>query len=51
MPWEVLCPDQWIWVHDPVTTEPFAGEASVPVIAGLYGPVDDKSTTVARRGL
>jgi hypothetical protein len=37
--------------HDPVTTEPFTGEAPVPVIAGLYGPADDKSTTGARRGL
>jgi hypothetical protein len=37
MPWEVLCIDPVDWLHDPVTTEPFEGEAPVTVTAGRYG--------------
>ena len=51
MPWEVQCRNPTGLLYDPVTTEPFEGEASVSVTRGLYGAVDDKSTTGARRGL
>ena len=49
MPWEALCPPNWVG-HGPVTTDPIKGEASFAVTPRSYDRWCGESRSGARRG-